>query len=132
MTEIPFDSHTLILEFPCVIEYTSSAVVNLCFDTGASTVIIRNKVLESIGFDLTAVREKATFGDASTSHIVPVITLKSLTLGGERIEDIQALAYTIPEEHGIDGVIGLNFLRHSKITLDFEQGILLLDRITST
>ena len=70
-----------------------------------------------------------SFGDASTSHLVPKVTLKSISLADAKIDDLEVLCYTIREEHGIDGVIGLNFLRHFKITLDFGQGILVLETL---
>jgi len=50
-------------------------------------------------------------------------------LPGAEEANIEALCYTIPEEHGIDGVIGLNYLRRfRKIILDFENGVLTLER----
>jgi hypothetical protein len=59
---------------------------------------------------------------------VPKVTLKSLSLETARQENVEALAYTLPEEYGIDGVIGLNFLRRFKrVTLDFEQGVITLE-----
>ena len=56
------------------------------------------------------------------------VVLKSLSLADARVENVEALCYTIPEEYGIDGVIGLNFLRHFNIGLDFKQGVLTLNR----
>jgi len=38
--------------------------------------------------------------------------------------------YTIPEEYGIDGVIGLNFMRQFNIELDFKRGALTLNRFS--
>jgi len=44
-----------------------------------------------------------------------------------RRRNIFSPCYTLPEEHGIDGVIGLNFLRHFKrFAVDFEQTLLTL------
>jgi hypothetical protein len=51
----------------------------------------------------------------------------SFSLADAKIDNLDALVYTIPEEHGIDGVIGLNFLRQFNIGLDFKQGILTLN-----
>jgi len=58
-------------------------------------------------------RQFCSLSAALNSRIVPKLTLKSLSLVDARVEDIQVLCYTLPEEYGFDGVIGLNFLRHS-------------------
>lgn len=58
-----------------------------------------------------------------------LVALRSFSLADTKIENMEALCYTLPEEHGIDGVIGLNFLRHFKVTLDFGDGILYIERL---
>gem|GEM_PF-6236526 len=68
------------------------------------------------------------FGDASKTHLVPKVLLKSFSLADAKIDNLEALSYTIPEEYGIDGVVGLNFLRQFNISLDFERGMLTLNR----
>ena len=128
MTELHFNPNAPLIIFPCTIEYRDIRTVWLAFDTGASTTVIRESALRDIGYAPELINEFASFGDASQSHLVPKFTLKSLSLAGARVENIEALAYTIPEEHGIDGVVGLNFLRHFKITLDFGQGKLMLEK----
>ena len=128
MSQIPFDPTSPILLFECRLEFKSLAIFIMALDTGSSYTIISEAAATQVGFDLSQVTEFASFGDASTTHLVPKVTLKSFSLADARIDSLEALCYTIPEEHGIDGVVGLNFLRHFRITLDFEQGILTLDR----
>ena len=119
----------LCLSSPCAIENQDIRTVWLALDTGASTTIIRDGALQDIGYSLESITEFATFGDPSQTHLVPKVTLKSLSLAGARVENIEALAYTIPEEYAIHGIVGLNFLRHFNIVLDFEQGVLTLNRL---
>jgi len=127
MTELPFNPGASLLVFPCAIEYQDIRTVWLALDTGASLTVIRESALSAIGYSFKAARDLATFGDASQTHIVPKVTLKSLSLADARVENIEALCYTLPEEYGIDGLIGLNFLRQFNIGLDFGQGILTLN-----
>jgi predicted aspartyl protease len=128
MTHHTFNPNARLLIFECKIEFIEARRVWLALDTGASSVAIAKEILELIGYDLDATSERASFGDASQSHIVPKVTLKSLSLETARQENVEALAYTLPEEYGIDGVIGLNFLRRFKrVTLDFEQGVITLE-----
>lgn len=129
MTQIPFDPNANILIFRCRVEYESIITLYLALDTGASNVIISREASVNLGYNLELTPEQATISNASTSHLVPVVTLKSFRLADATVKNIQALCYTIPEELGIDGVIGLNFLRHFNVNLDFEKGILTLNRI---
>ena len=134
MTQLPFPPQTPLIVFPCQIEYRRRIFINVAIDTGTSITIISEKAATEVGFDLTKLAEQTSFSDASQTHIVPLITLKSLCLGRATIENLQALCYTLPAEHGIDGVIGLNFLRpwpgrqFKRVILDFEQGLLILEK----
>ena len=127
MTRLAFDPNASLLVFPCLVEYRRRILLDLALDTGASTTIISIKAAREIGYDLSQISDLVSFADASKTHLVPGVTLKSLSFADARIEDIEALCYTIPEEHGIDGVMGLNFLRHFNISLDFERGMLTLN-----
>ena len=129
MTELRFNPDAPLLIFPCAIEYQDIRTVWLALDTGASTTVIRESALIDIGYSLEAITEFASFGNASKTHLVPKVTLKSLSLASARVENIEALAYSIPEEYGIHGVVGLNFLRNFNINLDFQRGMLTLNRL---
>ena len=120
------------LSFFATIEYHCIGEVWLALDTGASTTIVCEEALIAIGCSPEALTEFVSFGDASQSHIVPKATLKFFSLAGAKVENLEVLCYTIPEEHGIDGVIGLNFLHHFNLNLNFERGILALEKIDSS
>lgn len=128
MTQLRFDPNASLLIFQCQAEHHRSIFLDLALDTGSSFTIISTKAAREIGYDLSQIPDLLSFGDASTTHLAPKVTLKSLSLADARINDVEALCYTLPEDYGIDGIIGLNFLRHFKLSLDFEQGILNLDR----
>jgi len=127
MIRIPFDPDADALLFECIVEFQRMRSALLALDTGASNVTLSREILESIGYDLDAVTERESFGNASCEHTVPKVTLTSLNLEKARLECVEALCYTLPDYLGIDGVIGLNFLRRfKKVSLNFEDGILVL------
>ncbi|MEA3442479.1 MAG: retropepsin-like aspartic protease [Chloroflexota bacterium] len=127
MSKIPFDPDAAILLFECGLEFKSRHIFILALDTGSSYTIISEAAAIQVGFDPGQVTETASFGDASQHHIAPKVTLKSFALANAKVDNLDVLIYTLPEEHGIDGVIGLNFLRQFNIGLDFKQGILTLN-----
>ena len=129
MIKLPFNPDASLLVFPCAIEFQDVRTVWLALDTVASTTTIRESDLRNIGYSRESFTDIVSFSDASQSHLVPRVTLKSFSLAGARIDNLEVLAYTIPD--GIDGVIGLNFLRHFNLNLSFEQGSLTLERFNS-
>lgn len=129
MSRIPFDPNAPILLFECVLEFKSRHIFIMALDSGSSYTIISEAAATQVGYDLSKISEYVSFSNASQSHLVPKVTLNSFSLADAKIDNLDVLIYTLPEEHGIDGVIGLNFLRHFNIGLDFEYGILTLDRL---
>jgi len=129
MSRIPFDPNAPILLFECVLEFKSRHIFIMALDSGSSYTIISEAAATQVGYGLSKISEYVSFSNASQSHLVPKVTLNSFSLADAKIDNLDVLIYTLPEEHGIDGVIGLNFLRHFNIGLDFEYGILTLDRL---
>lgn len=58
---------------------------------------------------------------------VPHITLSRLNALGQERRDFPALAHALPAASTVDGVLGLDFLRDQKLTLDFRLGQLTLE-----
>ncbi len=73
--------------------------------------------------------DTVSFGDASQSHLVPYVMLDSFGIAGAEEPNVECLAYTLPAEYGIDGLIGLNYLRRFKhVNLDLDAGVLTLEK----
>jgi hypothetical protein len=63
-------------------------------------------------------------GGAEFAH--RVVVRRIIALGQER-PNFPVLAYTLPAEIGVDGMLGLDFVRGLKLTLDFREGQLSLE-----
>jgi predicted aspartyl protease len=121
-----FDPSAPILIFRCIIEGESKLSIRMALDTGASTSVIGLKPLSLIGID-TNHASYVTFGNATKSHYAPIVKLSSLSFGNEIMSNFEVVAHSLPEAHGIEGVLGLDFLRNFKVTIDFGEGRLTLD-----
>lgn len=132
MIKLTFEPKSPLLIFPGTVEFRDSRTAWLALDTGASMTTISESTLLAIGFTPETMGQLTTFGDASRSHLVRKVTLKSFSLTRARVENLEVLCYTFPEEYGIDGVIGLNFLRQFNISLDFQRGVLMLRKFGSS
>lgn len=129
MSAISYLDATTLLLFQCTIKHKRVHRVWPALDSGASTTIVSLEVLQKIGFQPEEMQTLATFGDASQDHIVPKVSVPLFCIGDVSVNGLEVLSYSLPEAYGIDGVIGLNFLRHFKrFIVDFDQSVLILER----
>jgi len=94
----------------------------LALDTGATGTLINVAMLVSIGYDPALVVDRFQITTGSGVEYVPRVTLKKISALGQYKMDFPVLCHTLPPSAGIDGVLGLDFLRGHALTLDFRSG----------
>jgi predicted aspartyl protease len=106
---------------------TGNAVLRLALDTGATSTIIDVGLLLAVGYDPTAGQERVQITTGSGIEFAPrVITNKISALGQERLR-LPILGHTLPPTAGLDGLLGLDFFRQRRLTLDFRRGQIVLN-----
>ncbi len=98
--------------------------VTLLIDTGAAMTILDASLLDRLGYSLTGRREY--FATAGGAVDAPVVSLQSLRLGDMGIQQIAVGALSMQLPAGIDGLLGMNFLRHFEFRIDQEATMLYL------
>ena len=58
----------------------------------------------------------------------PATIVRSATAIGQKVTNLEVLCHDLPAESGVDCLLGLNFLRHFKLTIRFRKGIIDLNR----
>jgi len=99
----------------------------LVFDTGASLIIIPWKLATGIGLDINP-QKTIQVTTASTIETAPLVNIPKVSVLGETIANVSALVKDLPPEAGVDGLLGLSFIRHFQVHIDFQQGKLTLER----
>lgn len=92
----------------------------VALDTGASTTMIPPEVAVNLGYDLSNPNEQMI--TASGVVLVKHITVRNLTAIGETVENIDVVCHDLPEGSIIEGLLGLNFLRHFDVNISFSTG----------
>lgn len=64
---------------------------------------------------------------ASGLEVAPMITLERLEALGRQRDHFPVLCHTLPVSAGVDGVLGLDFLRGHRLTVDFRIGLVTLE-----
>lgn len=94
----------------------------LALYTGASSTVIAKETLITIGYDPDILPKTVNFTTGSGIESAARISVDKVeALGQERL-NFAVIAHTLPPTAGIDGVLGLDFLRNRVLTLDFQNG----------
>lgn len=99
--------------------------VALLIDTGAAMTVLDSRVAGRLGYDLQGRREY--FATAGGVVEAPLVTLGRLSLGDNGIDRIAVGALPLDMPQGIDGLLGMNFLRHFAFRIDQESASLHLE-----
>jgi predicted aspartyl protease len=106
---------------------SSSAVLRRALDTGATGTLVNVGILVALGYDPALAPERVQITTGSGIEFAPRVTVsKIITLGQER-SDFPVLSHTLPPSAGVDGLLGLDFLRGHELVIDFRQGQVRLD-----
>jgi len=58
---------------------------------------------------------------------VPKIRIRAMGFRELYVEDVEVICHDIPEIAEIEGLIGLSFLKHFRVLLDFRNNIIEID-----
>lgn len=105
---------------------TGVAILRLGLDTGATRTLINLPLLVAMGYDPAGAAQKTEAATASGVELVPLFDLLRLSSLGQERRSITVIGHTLPSSAGIDGLLGLDFLRGHTLTVDFRKGEIVL------
>ena len=98
-----------------------SMSVQLILDTGATTSVLSEAILRTLGYDLGNVTDRVQMTTGSKVTSVPRVVLTRFTALGTHRFGFPVLAHTLPVSNSINGLLGLDFLRGGLLTIDFRS-----------
>ena len=98
------------------------ADVRLILDTGSTTSLIRSAILVAVGYDPDASPDRVSVAMGSGIQLIPRIVLNRLSALGQHRVGFPVLSHSILPAAGADGLLGLDFLRGTILTIDFRSG----------
>ena len=122
--------HIIVVRVKCEDESRRLSYLNMALDTGASTTVIPWQAAERLGLDPARSRRRVRFMTGSGMEIAPILTVPAMELLGVRVANVQVLCHDLPQRSLVDGLLGLSFLKHGCLSIDFHRG--LLDLATSS
>jgi predicted aspartyl protease len=102
-------------------------VTRLALDTGATETLVNWDIAVLLGYDPSASPTRRQIITGSGVESAPEIPIDRIeALGMERFS-FPVLCHTLPSSAGVDGLLGLDFLRGQRVVLDFRTGIIAVD-----
>ena len=124
---IPFDPRgALIVVRAHVHGPSGTRIVRLALDTGATWSLINVNPLQSVGYDPTVSLTRVTMVTGSSVEVVPQIALVRIDALGQERRNLPILCHTLPSVIGVEGVLGLHFMREQRLIVDFRAGLVSL------
>jgi predicted aspartyl protease len=122
-----FDGQQGLVLVPAQITGPSGiAVVRLALDTGATRTLINAGLLVAVGYDPAATLERTEVTTGSGVEFAALVAISKIVAVAQERTDFPVLAHTLPPSAGVDGVLGLDFLRGQVLWIDFRNGRLTL------
>ena len=79
-------------------------------------------MLVTIGYDPALAPDRIQITTGSGVEFAPRVTLDKITALGQERTEFPVLGHTLPPSAGIDGLLGLDFVRGQNLTVDFRTG----------
>lgn len=98
----------------------------LLIDTGASYTILPWELLDNLDYHLVISKIKVRLISATGSIIAPQIKVEWIHSLGTKIENFPVVAYTLPKDMYIDGILGIDFLKRAKVQIDVFNGRIMI------
>ena len=98
--------------------------IDVILDTGAVYTVIAWDVAKDIGYDPAISERRMPIVTANGVIEAPLITVESIQLADLRAEAVDVICHDIPEIAGIEGLLGLSFLRRFRTLIDYTTGTL--------
>jgi clan AA aspartic protease (TIGR02281 family) len=98
--------------------------IDMILDTGAVYAVIAWDVAKDIGYDPAISEQRMPIVTANGVIEAPLINVAAIELAELRAEQVEVVCHDIPEIAGIEGLLGLSFLRRFRTVIDYPKGIL--------
>lgn len=99
-----------------------SGVMRLALDTGATSTVVNVGMLVAIGYDPALAADRVQVTTGSGIEFAPRVIVEKVVALGHARSGFPVLGHTLPPSAGVDGLLGLDFLRGRNLVVDFRAG----------
>ncbi len=92
-------------------------LIRMLLDTGAKYCAISGEIAQQLAIDISDVQQ-VSVSTASGLERTPLIKLNTVDISGFVHRDIDAAVMSLPTAIGVDGLLGMSFIRRCRMVLD--------------
>jgi predicted aspartyl protease len=107
------------------VTFNRALSAHLQLDTGASVTMVSSRIASNLGLVTLGSKRGVTVGGIIT---VPTARLNSLNVGAAEVNDLVVSIHNFSAHPRIEGLLGMDFLKHFHVSLDADRKLLLLGR----
>ena len=94
-------------------------LIRMAVDTGATYTMAPTGAIRAIGYDPAASEDRIEFIAAGSIEYTPRVTILAAQAFGVRLTHVEMVCHDLPPQSPVRGLLGLNFLKHVSLHLDF-------------
>lgn len=96
-------------------------------DTGATRSLVSQALVLRLGYDLAEATSFSRFITGSDIVTAPIIKFTRVEALEQEHRNFPVVCHNLPSGAPVDGVLGLDFFRGQKLTIDFRAGLVTLE-----
>lgn len=105
------------------VTFNGTVKASLQLDTGASSTLVSRRIANSLALNPVGARRAVTVSGTITLSVARV---RSLNVGGAEIRDLVVAIHDFSPDPRVEGLLGLDFLKHFHVSLDTRRKLLIL------
>lgn len=94
-------------------------LIRMAVDTGASYTVAPLWAMRAIGYHPSTAGHTIEFIAAGSIERKPLVTVQTVHAFGFRVAQVPVVCHDLPAQSPVKGLLGLNFLRHFNVHLNF-------------
>ena len=103
---------------------SKSQFLKMVIDTGSSQTLIRSGALADIGINTVTPNRWVVMTGVTGVSRVPVVSVPTFECFGFQLHYLDVTAHALPEQTGLDGLLGLDVLRKARIKIDLRNNMI--------
>ena len=119
MAEAPLAPSGPLIIYVELVGPRTSRTVAMALDTGAILTVIPIETALAIGYDPAKATKRVEMVTASGVELAPEMTVRAVRCLGQTLQNLDVVCHDLPSQSPVKGLLGLNFLRHFNVHLDF-------------
>ena len=103
---------------------SNDAIVRLALDTGATSTLINTEITVFLGYDPATSTDRIQVTTGSGVEFCPRVAMKRIDALGRSMNNFPVLCHSLPPTSQVDGLLGLDCFRDSKLSIDLTNGVI--------